>query len=578
MIRFVQRATGEIFRALSEVDGGLWMISFDEPAVPFFAASAVAESLERIETPKEFLEAQKRTLTKAETTRLALIQPLINDEKCIVDRGHRLNMAKEVAAKANTTTKRVLRVYYRYLATAALGSHPGRETKKRPEFDWAIQKFYFSSKRLSLRASYDMMLVQKYTDSSGQLKEDAPSWNSFSRYYYAQGYHKKPERIIARDGLTYYQRNHRPIFGSASEWRSQSGSYQMDATEGDVYLVSRYDRSSVIGRPYIYMAVDTATQLIAGVYIGLEAGELSVLKTLENAACDKVAFCRQHGIKITPDQWPNSGLPSEIITDKGRDFLSVRVQEFSAKYGIEIQSLPPFRPEQKPLVEKSFDLLQSRYKPLLRGKGVIEEDAQERWSKDYRAQAILDLDEFTAIVIQCILYINSGRLLSSGKTPAQTWLDASPSLLCPDMEELHHFTLPRTMVKLTRKGFSHNGMIYIPEAANQFHIGDKYEIIFDPSDSSRIYICKNGHFLPARLSCKFDQFQGLSESEIQALKKTQQKNLQTARQSEVAASVTATQAVQSIIHAAEQRRDNIQQSLTGGQIAENRLDEIRRLT
>ena len=81
-----------------------------------------------------------------------------------------------------------------------------------------------------------------------------------------------------------------------------------------------------------------------------------------------------------------------------------------------IPVLPPFRPDQKGIVEKTFDLLQARYKPLLRGKGVIEADAQERWAVDYRKQAVLTIDEFTAVVIHCIINLNSGRLLASGKT------------------------------------------------------------------------------------------------------------------------------------------------------------------
>lgn len=72
----------------------------------------------------------------------------------------------------------------------------------------------------------------------------------------------------------------------------------MDATQADIYLVSRLDRSQVVGRPYIYLAVDTATQLIAGIYVGLEAGEQAVIRCLTNAAMDKVEFCRQYGIDI----------------------------------------------------------------------------------------------------------------------------------------------------------------------------------------------------------------------------------------------------------------------------------------
>ena len=352
----------------------------------------------------------------------------------------------------------------------------------------------------------------------------------------------------------------------------------MDATEADIYLVSRFDRSQVIGRPNIYMAVDTATQLITGIYVGLEGGELAVLKCLENAAHAKEMFCRQYGIEITPDQWPNHGLPSEIITDKGRDFCSTRISDFCARYGVEMHSLPPFRPDQKSAVEKSFDLLQSRYKPMLRGRGTIEDDAQERWSTDYRVQAALNLDEFTAIVIHCIIYLNSGRLLSTGKTPAQAWIGAAPSLLIVNMDELHYFTLPRTMAKLTRKGITFNGMFYTPDETASLHIGDKYEIAYDPADNSAIFISENGHFLRADLSSKFDQFRNLSWSEIQAVKKTQQSEHRVARQSEVAASVAATHAVQNIIRAAEQHHEDIRGSLTGEEIARNREIERRKLS
>ena len=64
----------------------------------------------------------------------------------------------------------------------------------------------------------------------------------------------------------------------------------MDATQADICLVSRHDRSRVIGRPYIYLAVDTATQLIAGLYVGLECDESAVMLCLANAAQNKVEY------------------------------------------------------------------------------------------------------------------------------------------------------------------------------------------------------------------------------------------------------------------------------------------------
>lgn len=108
--------------------------------------------------------------------------------------------------------------------------------------------------------------------------------------------------------MTDYQRNKRPLFGSAMSWRDKIGAFQMDATQADIYLVSSVDKSAVIGRPNIYMAVDTTTQLIAGIYVGLDAGEQAVINCLANAATDKVEFCQKYGIDIKPDEWPNTGI------------------------------------------------------------------------------------------------------------------------------------------------------------------------------------------------------------------------------------------------------------------------------
>lgn len=99
----------------------------------------------------------------------------------------------------------------------------------------------------------------------------------------------------------------------------------MDATLADIYLVSRTDRTSVIGRPNIYMAVDTATQLIAGIFVGFEGGEQAVLSCLCNAAENKVNYCKKYGINISSEEWPSQKLPSEIITDKGSEFTGNRV-------------------------------------------------------------------------------------------------------------------------------------------------------------------------------------------------------------------------------------------------------------
>ena len=108
----------------------------------------------------------------------------------------------------------------------------------------------------------------------------------------------------------------------------------MDATQADIYLVSRADRSVVVGRPYIYLAVDTATHLIAGVYVGYSCDETAVMACIAQAASDKVEYCARYGIEITPEQWPSAGMPSEIITDQGREFFGPRMSELCRGTGL----------------------------------------------------------------------------------------------------------------------------------------------------------------------------------------------------------------------------------------------------
>lgn len=60
-------------------------------------------------------------------------------------------------------------------------------------------------------------------------------------------------------------------------------------------------------------------------------------------------------------------------------------------------------------------------------RGVIEDDAQEQWATDYWTQAMLDLDDFTRIVVHSILHLNYVRLVD-GKTLSARWLEMTSSI------------------------------------------------------------------------------------------------------------------------------------------------------
>lgn len=555
---------------MKATQAGYWLINCDSPSPPFF--DVALEGYERVPAPESWMI--DCPTTPAQATRLQMIQPMLDCTDCISDKSLRYRMAAEAAQQHQTTTRRILHLYYRYLSTGRVTSkkQTKSDTKNNQPIEQAIRRYYYGAKRLSLRAAYEMMLLEDYVGPDGQLDSDAPTWSQFRHYYYDHDMHKDPQKVIAREGLTKYQRDHRPAWGTSAGWRSQPGSYQMDATQADIYLVSRQDRSVVVGRPYIYLAVDTATHLIAGVYVGYICDETAVMACIEQAAMDKVGYCARYGIEITPEQWPSAGMPSEIITDKGREFFGSRMGEICKRYGLEVLTLPPFRPDQKGAVEKSIDLLQERYKPMLRGKGVIEDDAQERWATDYRTQAVLDLDDFTRIVIHSTLYLNSGRLFG-GKTPAERWLELSPQMMAVDPQELHIQTLPRDTAKLTRKGIRINRMWYAPDDADGLTIGDTYTIAYDPADLCIIYICIDNpvpcHAVGLVKSISANE----SDKEHEAAKK----NREAARVRETTSSIAATQAIRSIIEHADSHRETIRQ-VNDEQIKQDKLTERGQLT
>ena len=591
--------TGVRYRVLRQQAEGTWLICYDKPAAPFFVSSTVLEKYRRIQTPDEALAGTLSTKTAAEERRLLLIQPLISDDGCMTDREKRRSLAKRQAQEHNTTSRRVLRIYYRWLASGSVSSHQKQGKSRmvkdvKVKYDEAIETYYFSSAQRSLRDAYDCMLLAHYMDGTGKLAEDYPSWHSFRQYYYRQGLHKGSRKAITRSGLSAYQRNGRLHYGSAVAWKDKIGYYQMDATQGDIYLVSRFDPSLVIGRPYIYLAVDTATELIAGLYVGLMAGESAVASCLVHAASDKVAYCASYGIQITHEQWPSCGVAGGIITDKGREFCGQRMDELCIRYGVERESVPPFRPDYKGVVEKTFDLIQQRYKSLLRGKGAIEPDAMERWSTDYRSQAILTLDDYTKILIHIILFLNNRALKNYPltpemmadrvvPTPANLWRwyeDMGRSVLMDvDEEELTCVALPREEARVTQKGVAFHGLTYFDPGLRQLLEqlrGNKVTVAYSPEDTSQVYLLHDQNCYPLPLSQASSQYQGLSEEELAAYRAQEQGRVRGMAAQETEARVELLRRSREVI--VGKIREHVSTKLNGKIIHENREQEEGHLT
>lgn len=566
------RVHQEVYRVLWKEQKGSWVIRFENPVRPQFLSEAQMEVCQRVPAPERYLQSvsPERKHSEAENRKTAMLQPMIDDPLCISDFRRRKELSERLAEKYHTTPRRIYELYLLYLAQGSLmpkprETHSARQTNVQRIFQQAIETLYYSAKRPSLRSVYDCMLLEYFTDDNGKLLEGHPTWHSFRQYYYSRGLHKGSQKQISREGLTNYQRNHRMLFGNAQSWKSQIGCYQMDATQGDLYLVSSLDPNTVIGRPNLYLAVDTVTGLIAGFYAGMETGEQAVLYCLANTAQDKVAFCAKYGITITAEQWPSAGLPGEIITDRGREFCGSRIDALCKRYGIERESLPPFRPDQKGLVEKNFGLIQNSYTSALRGKGMIEPDAQERWATDYRKQASLTLNDYIKLLIHTIVYLNSARVLRNYPlsdemlrdhvTPTASGLwnwfaeMGRSTLLELDPQEYELLALSQGEATVDRHGVRFRGFHY---GAKEYRslleklMRRKVTVAYDPERTDLLYLVQDDEYVRLPLTKACSRYRNQSYAEAQQHRAAEQDAKQQYSAAETQARVDLTRQIQTI--------------------------------
>lgn len=135
-----------------------------------------------------------------------------------------------------------------------------------------------------------------------------------------------------------------------------------------------------------------------------------------------------------------------------------------------------FRADEKGPVEQCFNAIQNYYKPILKGKGVIEVDFQERGARDYRKDACLTMADFEKVILNCIIFYNSNRVLErfpftedmleaeEKPIPCYVWKwgceQLGANLRAVNRASLINVLLPRTIGKFSRNGLCVNGLHY----------------------------------------------------------------------------------------------------------------------
>ncbi|WP_448208590.1 Mu transposase C-terminal domain-containing protein [Azospirillum sp. sgz302134] len=280
-----------------------------------------------------------------------------------------------------------------------------------------VTRYFAVNRRLDMAGCYEELINDHFTDlrldeETGRqraiVRAEHPTLRQF-RYWFDKDNdvfrierQRRTPRVYDKDLRALLNTSTAEVFGPGSR-------YQIDATIADIYLVSRMNRNKLVGRPVLYVVIDVFTRMIVGLYIGFEGPSwVGAMMAIANAATDKVAYCRQFGIEIEEADWPCHHMPDRLLGDRG-EMISPSVETLIQNFHVEVENTAPYRADWKGVVEQRFRLLPAKFRAYT--PGYIDVDFQERGARDYRLDAKLDIDEFTAIIIHCVRYYNTQHLI-----------------------------------------------------------------------------------------------------------------------------------------------------------------------
>ena len=474
-----------------------------------------------------------------------ILQLLPNEQK-------RCEMISAIAINENIskqTLRKYLCLYLSFQNVAILSPKDNKSDKSLTDDEknmrWGLNKFYYTCHKNSLKTAYTMMLKAKYCDGNGELAEGYPTFNQF-RYFYRKRKNTQTY-YISRNGLTNYQRNNRPLLGDRiQEYAKAPGMGMLDSTVCDIYLIN--EQGGIIGRPILTACIDAYSSLCCGYSLSWEGGMYSLRQLMINVVTDKQDLCRKYGITIQQQEWDSSLCPGVLVTDQGTEYKSANFEQI-AELGVKVVNLPVYRPELKGSVEKFFSVIQDLFRPYLKGKGLIEPDFQERGAHDYRKDACLTLEQFEKVLIRCIIYYNSQRIIENFPyTDDMLKNKVSPyandiftygknlegtNLVKVNKRQLMLTLLPRTTGKFTRSGLIVNHVRYKnPNYADKYLSGGNATVAYNPDNSSFVWLVDKGNFIEFELienryrSKKFSEIETMQTQKKEIIKSVQENNTQ----------------------------------------------------
>ena len=274
--------------------------------------------------------------------------------------------------------------------------------------------------------------------------------------------------------------------------------WQIDHTIVDLIVVDEETRLP-IGRPYLTIAVDICTRMVAGFHLSLDApSSVSVGLCILHAAYDKTSWLQERGVE---HPWPVAGLPSVLHCDNGPEFHSRALKAACREYGIKLVYRPPATPRFGGHIERLIGAMMGAVH-ILPGTTFSNTKAREGYASEERAVLSLrELERWLAVEITGVYQrrIHSALL----RPPLAVWQELQGGLsfdLPPDRMAFWTSFLPETRRRLLKDGIHLEKIRYWSDVlARDLGRSGEMRIKYDPRDLSRIFVRRpDGGYIEAR--------------------------------------------------------------------------------
>ncbi len=174
---------------------------------------------------------------------------------------------------------------------------------------------------------------------------------------------------------------------------------QIDHTPLDILVVDKIHRKP-LGRPYLTLALDTYSRMVAGIYISLQApGYFNVSQCLLSVFTKKDIYLQTQEVD---GEWNIYGLPRVIHVDNGADLVSSDMQRVCDEYGITLLKRPVARPQFGAHVERVLGTINKEVHNL---SGTTFSNIAQKGDYNSQKEATFTLEELTKWLIHYIVNI-----------------------------------------------------------------------------------------------------------------------------------------------------------------------------